>query len=226
MLALGVPGLLALVLAGCLPSAVVPHASDLPEEESPPPVAIGTCPWPVEETPATPPTTAADPVAATEAIALDAEAFWGVIESIPDLPAPDDFGTVSSALAGCPVEDIIAFDARLTLALYALDGPENLAWYEKYDPMGLGFVSDDTFLSARCATVLAGRETWANAIHGGTLDWGPDSPDLDGMGEFLLYVGMDAANAQGIDWEEYLGTSYEAIPLSYESGSNTGLWGE
>jgi hypothetical protein len=39
-----------------------------------------------------------------------------------------------------------------------------LVWYQENDPSGLGFVSDDTFLYARCDAIVAGRERRAAAI--------------------------------------------------------------
>jgi hypothetical protein len=228
LLALAIPGALVLTLTGCLPVALFPRVSDLPAAPPPPTLAIGDCPWdPTATATMSPsPTPSADPIAATEAIALSDDLFWPMIEAIPDPPAISDFEALASALAGCPLESVVAFEARMTLALYALDGPDNHAWYEENDPLGLGFVSEDTFLYARCATVLGGKVSWAAAVEDGTLDWGSDSPDTEGYSEFLLYIGAEAAQAQGMDMGDYYGMVFETIPISYETGSNTTLWGE
>ncbi|MGN6502147.1 MAG: DUF4240 domain-containing protein [Pseudolysinimonas sp.] len=151
------------------------------------------------------------------------DVFWPVIEAVPDGLTDDDFAALSSALAGCAYEDIVAFDVRLTLALYALDGPQNADWFEKHDPSGLGFVSDDVFLYQRCVTVLAGRQTWQRSVTDQTLEWGDLPPES--YGESLLYVGMNAALAQGVDWDTYLDDSYGAAGINYETGSNSALWG-
>jgi hypothetical protein len=201
-----------------------------PESQTPPAdtvTAVGECPWDSAGTTAP----AADdgqrpPREAVEAVALPDEQFWMLIESIPASPQESDFAAASNSLAGCSLGEIVGFDARLTLALYDLDGPENLAWFEQNDPLGLGFASDDAFLYARCASVLGGRGSWAAAVEGGTLDWGQDEPDVDGLAEHLLWIGLDAAIAQGLTEEEYLDLQFGAIPLSYESGSNKDLWGD
>ena len=211
----------ALGLTGCLAK---PSPSDAQSDFSaPPPVAVGTCPWAGFELA---PTTSTDPLVITEHLALPDELFWPVIESIPDLPEQGDFDAVSSALAGCPASDLVAFDARLTLALYALDGPRSFDWIKANDPMGLPFASADSFLYSRCATVLGGHASWSDAVDAGTLDWGTDQPDTTGVSELLLYVGLTAAEAQGTSMEEYFDSAFTTIPLSYETGSNTALWGE
>ena len=187
------------------------------------PVAVGTCPW------ATPvalePAASDDPVETTEANALPEDLFWPVIESIPDLPVHSDFDRVAAQLAGCAKSDILAFDARLTLALYALDGPRNSQWIIENDPSGTHATSDDSFLYSRCAAVLGGRSSWQRAVDEGTLDWGEDPPDTTGVSEYLLSVGLAAAEAQGRSPEQYFDDLVRAVPVSYETGSNAQLWG-
>lgn len=238
ILGAGVAVLLATSLSGCLPLALltgvepgVPAGSEADDWEYTP-VAIGACPWESAWTGATLPPAEpadhdlpwADAVAATEAVALDEELFWDLIESAPDELAWGDLEELSSQLAGCSFEDILAFEARLTLTLAALDGPENRDWFEANDPSGFGWASDDVFLYARCASVLGGRDSWAAAVAEGTLDWGDDAPDVEGNAESLLYVASDAAFAQGVDFGDYYDLVWERIPISYESGSNTALW--
>lgn len=187
-------------------------------------LAVGACPW-SGSAPAGVVTPELSDVEATEAIALDENLFWSAIESIPDRPDAADFDLLSSSLAGCPLADLVAFEARLALVLYSLDGPKNFAWYEENDPTGFGFVSDDTFLYVRCATVLGGRDNWRDAVLEGTLEWGDDSPDLEGTSEFLLYVAAYAAEAQGIDVQTWYSEVLQPVTVSYETGSNVNLWG-
>jgi len=213
------------LLAGC---TLVPPQDEVSDSGSPEKAAaVGECPWESDGSAAP----AADdgtrtPREATEAIALSDERFWQLVESIPAAPQAPDFEEASRSLAGCSMGEIVGFDARLTLALYDLDGPENLAWFEQNDPLGLGFASDDAFLYARCASVLGGQESWASAVEQGTLDWGQDEPDVDGVSERLLWLALDAALAQGLTEDEYLDLQFDAIPLSYESGSNKDRWGD
>jgi hypothetical protein len=225
---------LAFGLAGCsavLPSqgVVTPGSDDVTgsaAEQAPAQLQVGRCPWATPRTSSNAPTAdqATDPVAATEAIALDEDDFWKVIESIPDLPTDADFRSISSKLAGCSFDDIVAFDARLTIALYALDSPKAADWYAANDPSGLGLVADDDFLYFRCEAVLAGYDTWQRDAAQQILDWRPDSPDLTGVSEDLLYVGLDAARAQGVADDDYFNRLFERVPISYETGSNPTYW--
>jgi hypothetical protein len=221
-----------LALSGCvvLPGGPWQTATPLDAEEwgSAPAgsAVVGDCPW--EPTPVPSPSVAAvdDPLATTEAVALDPERFWLLVESLPPMLEESDFQRAAGELAGCGMDDVIAFEARLTLALYALDGPDNLAWFEANDPNGLGFASDDVFLYARCATVLGGETAWERAVAEHTLEWGEDPPDVNGWAELLLYVSWDAAGALGLTVQEYIDLLSERIPLSYETGSNADLWGD
>lgn len=212
------------LLAGCTLNSTPPVTeSPAPESKS---VRVGECPWAPDGD--SPPTDDGftDPREVTESIALTEDRFWQLIESIPSSPAESDFAAASSSLAGCSLGQIVGFDARLTLALYDLDGPKNLEWFEANDPLGIGFASDDVFLYARCASVLGGHENWSTAVADGTLAWGEDEPDTSGVTEQLLYVGLDAALAKGLSTDEYFELVNAAIPLSYESGSNKQLWGD
>jgi hypothetical protein len=185
---------------------------------------IGVCPWsPHDATTPVPADPAGDPRAATEALALPEEQFWALVEAIPDNPTDLDFQLAAGSLAGCGLNAVVAFEARLTLALYDLDGEVNHAWFSKNDPAGLGFVSEDTFLYARCATVLAGREVWARSVADGTLEWADDSLHVTGYSEYLLYLSWDAAGAHGLTVDEYIELVAD-IQLSYESASNAERW--
>ncbi|MBU1587017.1 MAG: DUF4240 domain-containing protein [Actinobacteria bacterium] len=222
---LTVPAILlcaALVLSGCAltgPLGGSTRAATTPPEESAQPVGVGTCPWPDPYVPTA--ATSSDPVAAAEALALPEDRFWDLLSTVPGVADKADFDAVSSALAGCARSDLIAFEARLTLALYALDGERNFDWIVDNDPAGLHFATEDSFLYSRCATIMAGRETWRHAVENGTLEWGAD---VTGSSEWLLFVGLAAAEAQGIDVDDYYDEVFGSIPISYETGSNTELW--
>jgi hypothetical protein len=225
---------LSLALSGCgaesLPDGGWATASpqSIDEWESAPAgsAVIGECPWESTNPTISPIDSPESPITATEAIAMDSERFWLLVESIPPALGPSAFERVAGSLAACGIEDVIAFEARLTLALYALDGPDNLAWFEANDPAGIGFASDDVFLYARCATILGGQAAWERAVVERTLEWGDDPPDVDGWSELLLYVSWDAAGALGLTVGEYIELLSERIPVSYETGSNSDLWGD
>lgn len=165
-----------------------------------------------------------DDRAAAEAIAQPAAEFWSLIETVPDDPADEDFSRVAQGIVGEGIEGVLAFQARLTLALYDLDGRANHAWFVEHDPMQFGFVSEDVFLYARCATVLAGREIWSRAVADETLEWRDASLHESGASEMLLGVAPAAAEALGITNEEWFELAFTRIPISYETGSNAAGW--
>jgi hypothetical protein len=160
----------------------------------------------------------------TEAIAQPEAEFWTLIETVPDDPADDDFSRVAQGIVREGIEGVLAFQARLTLALYDLDGRANHAWFVEHDPMHFGFVSEDVFLYARCATVLAGREIWARAVVDQTLEWRDASLHESGASEMLLGVAPSAAEALGVTNEAWFELAFTRIPISYETGSNAARW--
>lgn len=160
---------------------------------------------------------------ATDAVAMPADEFWEYIDILDGQTTELGFDKLTSALATAGPAAALAFDARLTLALYELDSLCRADWYEANDPGGLGFVSDDTFLYARCDTVVAGRANWEAAVADGTLPWG-NVDATTGFGELLLYVGADAAARAGVPMEEYWDRRFSVVPLSYETGSNPNGW--
>lgn len=225
-------GLLAL-LSGCVLVPFVPADGGWqtvgPEEieswgeEPAGDAVIGVCPWGPDEAAIPTASSSDDPRGATEAIALPEEQFWALVEAIPDDPTDLDFQLAAGSLAGCGLPAVAAFEARLTLALYDLDGQANHAWFTENDPVQLGYVSEDAFLYARCATVLAGREVWARSVAEQTLEWSDDSLHETGYSEFLLYVSWDAAGAHGLTVDEY-SELVSGIWLSYETASNAERW--
>lgn len=151
--------------------------------------------------------------------------FWALIELLESSTEPDKVEALTSALAATDLASVIAFDARLTLALHQLDSLCRAQWYEANEPTGFGFVSDDVFLYARADTVAAGRETWQEAADTQTLPWGDVDPTTGG-GELLLYVPFDAAERLGYTLDEYFAEVGDAFTLSYETGSNASGWSE
>jgi len=210
-------GLLAGVVLATLAACGAPAPVESPAPVAPPPgaAAVGECPWEPGTAPEAP--ASGTLVERVEAVALAADDFWGLVETLPESAEPTDFTAMSTALAGCGLDDVLAFEARLTLALYALDSRTARDRYEQSDPDGPGTVSDDVFLYARADTVLAGRAAWERAVAEHTLER-RDAPSR--LGEYLLYVSWDAAVALGLTTDEYLDELVARIPLSYESGSN------
>lgn len=163
-------------------------------------------------------------VAFVEANAMASDEFWRYIELLEGTNSPEGYTKLETELAKVDLDTVIAFDARLTLALHALDSDCRAEWYRLNEPAQFGFVSDDVFLYARADTVSAGRANWEEAVATQTLPWGGADP-LTGTGEFLLYVGLGAAERQGVTFDEYLDLRVDRVPLSYETGSNTLGWG-
>lgn len=162
-----------------------------------------------------------DAAAAVEAVALDEDAFWDLIEGSPGIEDDPDLEGLAAGLAELGADAIAGFEARLTLALWALDSRAAHEWLVEHDPDGLGDVSDDLFLHARCAVVLRGREAWDEAVREQAIPWG-DDPEAIGAAEALLYVSDAAARLAGAD--AVLRAARARIPVSYEMGSNTALW--
>jgi hypothetical protein len=160
---------------------------------------------------------------ATRASAMDEGTFWGYIEELRGTTDPDGFESLTDKLAELTLSELVAFDARLTLSLYELDSGCRAEWYRLNEPEKLGFVSDDVFLYARADTIAAGREVWSEALATETLPWGKVDPS-SGYGEFLLYVGADAADAAGLDLDEFYAEYAAATEVSYETGSNPAGW--
>lgn len=64
--------------------------------------------------------------------------------------------------------------------------------------------------------MLAGRRVYRAALITGAIHWGPSE---QGQGELLLYVAQDAADSAG-ETGALQAAEEQAIPLSYESGTN------
>jgi hypothetical protein len=212
------------VLAGCVPFLPVITDDGGADRGSGPP---GNLLLPDDAIICTTPAPDATPdaaVAIVEANAMPSDEFWQYIELLDGTNSPEGYTRLETELAKADLATVIAFDARLTLALHALDSDCRAEWYRLNEPAQFGFVSDDGFLYARADTVSAGRATWEEAVATQTLPWGGADP-LTGTGEFLLYVGLAAAELQGVTFDEYLDRRVERVPLSYETGSNPLGWG-
>jgi hypothetical protein len=161
-------------------------------------------------------------VASALAVAMPEAEFWELIEVMDGGEAEGDFRRLSEALAKRPIDDLVAFDARLALSLYALDDECRLLRYRDDDPHGMGFVSEDVFLYARADVVSMGKDAWDSAIADGRLPVRMS----EGIGELLLYVALDASVAQGMEEYAIWDLERERYSLSYESGSNPAGWPE
>jgi hypothetical protein len=161
-------------------------------------------------------------VAKTESVAMPEDRFWSLIDMLHHSLKQSAFDRVSRVLSTGPMSDVVGFDARMTLDLYALDSACRVEWYGRHDPEGLGFPLDDDFLYFRCSTIIAGRQNYEVAASTQTLPWGDVSTDDDG--ESLLYIGITAAEMKG--WSDDRFSDYEGarIPLSYETASNPQGW--
>jgi hypothetical protein len=158
---------------------------------------------------------AADPVAATAAAAIPEDEFWALVEQVGARDVDDRAAALSSALEYCTLDELVGFDARLTLILYSLDTAAACHWRLAHDP-GFDAEYSDDFLDERADTVLAGRATTEKAVADGTLPWGDVDP---GSGEDLLYIAGTAADTSGRT-DSFDKLSTERILISYESGSN------
>lgn len=161
--------------------------------------------------------------AETTRLALDEAAFWDVIAGFEGQASFERAEVVSASLSTLTGPELIAFDARLTLALFHLDGADFMTWYGQNDPLSVqfgGYVSEDVFLYARGAVVAAGPEAYATAIETRTFP----VFDEDGSGEAVLSLTWSAAELAGLDPEAWFAERFALIPLSYETGSNSPAW--
>jgi hypothetical protein len=161
-------------------------------------------------------------IARVESIAMGEDRFWSFIGALHHSLEQAAFDRVSRTLSRASVDEIIAFDARMTLDLYELDSACRVEWYGNHDPDHLGFPLDDDFLYFRCSTIIAGRDNFERAVSSQTLPWG--SVSTDDSGEPLLYIGITAAAMKGLSDETFQNREDAVIPLSYETASNPQGW--
>jgi hypothetical protein len=202
-----------LSLSGCTPLGALPLENHLPAHASTP------C-----KSNAGKPQTVTTELSEAEKVAMPEDEFWQLIALLHGSNSDAAYARLTAQLATLPVEKLVGFDARMTIALYGLDDECRANWYSTHDPSGLGFVADDDFLYFRGDTVSAGRANWENAIATDTLPWGTVDP-LSGGGELLLYVAGNAAHVEfGIGLDAWPAKVQNTIELSYETGSNPDGW--
>lgn len=155
------------------------------------------------------------------AVAMHEAEFWSLIDELHGGNEEEDIARLTRVLAERPVEDLIGFDARLALTMYALDDQCHLVAFRDGDRWDGSWVDGDAFVYARADTIAAGRQAWESALAEGHLDAGETSPM---SGELLLYVTLDASMMQGMDELELWDLEDEQFSLSYESGSNPTGW--
>lgn len=158
-------------------------------------------------------------IAATEKLAMDEDRFWALIDLMGGTASEVSVDLLADELANLNETELVAFEARFTLHLFALDTLEVAQWYATHDPISveLRYFSDDAFLYERCATVGAGRAAFQRATETSSLVL----DETDGEAENLLYATLDAAEAKGFDWG-----IFDVIPLSVETGGNEEGWAE
>jgi hypothetical protein len=160
----------------------------------------------------------ASAVRRTEKLAMEEDRFWELIATLNGRVTERSLRMLKREMNALSLEELQAFDARLTLSLHELDTVKTANWYAENDPVSaeLQYFSDDGFLYDRATTVGAGREAFERAADRDELALDPTG---EGWGEMLLYVVVDIAETRGIDWYEIA-----EVPLSYETASNIPEW--
>jgi hypothetical protein len=160
----------------------------------------------------------ASAVKRTEEVAMEEDRFWELIAALNGTVTERSLRMLKREMNALSLEELQAFDARLTLAVHELDTAKTANWYVENDPISaeLQYLSYDGFLYDRAATVGAGRDAFEKAAAADQLVLDPDG---EGIGELLLYVVIDLAEVRGIDWWDL-----EPLPLSYETASNIPEW--
>lgn len=166
-----------------------------------------------EEGPMFPDVTQEEALRITGDLAMPEHRFWTLVDLMGGVATEASVTRLAERLSELDTDELIAFEAQLTLHLFALATWDTAQQYMSHDD----YFSDDGFLYTRCATVGAGRAAYEEALATSSL-----LPDpADGEGENLLYVGMWAAELNGLDWE-----IFDVIPLSAETGSNKEGWAD
>jgi Protein of unknown function (DUF4240) len=160
----------------------------------------------------------ASAVRRTEELAMEEDRFWELIATLNGSVTERSLRMLKREMNSLTLEELQAFDARLTLAVHELDTAKTANWYRHHEPISveLQYFSYDAFLYDRAATVGAGRDAFEKAAAADQLVLDPAG---EGIGELLLYVVIDIAEIRGIDWFDL-----EPAPLSYETASNIPEW--
>jgi hypothetical protein len=149
----------------------------------------------------------------------DAE-FWALIDALgghPEVQDDQPYEELTTELARGPVERILDFAETLAYKLYQIDR-RDLAETPVSDEDGSGGrLSDDGFLYARCAVVVAGASTFAAVLRDGSV--------------FQSFVSPEAAHAESIldvpstAYKRLTGEEWDHIEeYDYETGSNSEWW--
>ena len=172
------------------------------------------------EKPADDPATeqAGRPDAHDPATGVTTEQFWQYIAELDGRAEPEVFAALIEKLAQLRSAAICSFADQLATVLFALDSRDRMAQpiRDTADgPDSPAFpLSKEVFLYARCAVVLAGRDTWQRVVDdpsamAGTWDLGAEE---------LLYVAPAAfAQRTGSDWTH-------RTALDHTTGSNAAGW--
>ncbi|WP_326557321.1 DUF4240 domain-containing protein [Micromonospora sp. NBC_01796] len=146
---------------------------------------------------------------------MDDVEFWGLVGSLggrPELQDDRPYRELTTELARGPVERIVDFAETLAYKLYELDRRYLLESQESAERL-----SDDGFLYARCAVVVAGSVAFA-AVLADESAFHPFVSAEAAHAESILDVPSNAYKVlTGEDWdhvEEY----------DYETGSNDEWW--
>ena len=146
--------------------------------------------------------------------------FWDTV-GVNQLAGPSDVTQALTAVRGkvgqLEVHQLEVFDGVLRQRIFGID-KRRLAEVPVVLPNGTSLPqTDDHFLYARCACVLAGRETYLDVLHG-AVDFDPFvDPQLQGA-EALLYLAAEQfALRTGLELR-----AADEFPI--EAGSNTLWW--
>lgn len=147
--------------------------------------------------------------------------LWAVLEAAgaaPDRPASELLPVVAETLYAAGGKACREFTTGMHLALFALDREElfrtpvrDRGESEAQPPIPL---SEDTFLYARCAVLLSGRETYESVLRDPRLFAATWDMDAEGLLELPDEV-MDELDVQP--------QTPAGLP-SYETGSNAAQW--
>ncbi|MGC4867142.1 DUF4240 domain-containing protein [Micromonospora sp. DT53] len=144
------------------------------------------------------------------------EEFWRLVAVLGGRPEAQDDGPyerLTDVLADEPVERIIGFAETLAFHLHQLD---RRVLAQTVLP-GADRLSDDGFLYARCAVVVAGPAAFA-AVLADPAAFARFTTDEAAHAESILDVPSDA-------FEKATGTEWEHVEeYDYETGSNEQWW--
>lgn len=149
---------------------------------------------------------------------MTAETFWDLIGTLGGRTDPEGFARLTEDLAQWPTDRIVGFAEQLAAALYAIDSRDRMAQPIKDTadgPDSTAFpLSNEVFLYARCAVVLAGPEAWQRVVD--------DPAAMAGIwdlgAEELLYAAPAAfAHRTSSDWTH-------RTAVDHRTGSNAAGW--